>query len=459
MIKYSNLYFPSRLVVIFSLDGLLLAFAIFLSFGRSHAASPLAVAPGLVSVAATLIFLACFYFFDLYDLDVTRRTRDLLLKCLRALGTGILLLAPVWALFVFTRPSYRELEINLVAFILIFCVYRTLTEWLHARIFPGERILLVGSGPSIQLLARTLEQRFCLPLRLTAIVPQSTSESPSDGSFSMCEDVTKIPQIMKSFRPQRIAFAGNLEPRSALAAELLELRRQGVRIEDAGALYTTITGRLPVALLDTRRMAFGRGFAASRAVYRLQGILGVALAAVALLVFSPLFVLLAILIKLDSRGPVFYKQERVGLNGKTFLTFKFRSMRTDAETASGPVWASTRDPRVTRVGRLLRTLRFDELPQLFNILRGDMALVGPRPERPHFVSMLGEEIQFYDLRHSVRPGITGWAQVSAGYGATVEESREKLEYDLFYIINRSIFLDTLIILKTVKIMICGKGAR
>lgn len=165
------------------------------------------------------------------------------------------------------------------------------------------------------------------------------------------------------------------------------------------------------------------------------------------------------MIKLDSRGPVIYKQERVGLNGKVFFVFKFRSMRQDAEAGSGPVWAATSDSRVTRVGRVLRTLRLDELPQLFNILQGDMNLVGPRPERPHFVSQLKQDVPFYDLRHSIRPGITGWAQVSAGYGATIEESQEKLEYDLFYILNRSLVFDALIVIKTFKIMLCGKGAR
>jgi lipopolysaccharide/colanic/teichoic acid biosynthesis glycosyltransferase len=169
--------------------------------------------------------------------------------------------------------------------------------------------------------------------------------------------------------------------------------------------------------------------------------------------------LIALVIKLDSKGPALYRQTRVGKDGTTFECLKFRSMRTDAESATGPVWAGENDPRITRVGRILRTLRLDELPQLINVLKGEMSLVGPRPERPHFVDKLKQQIPFYDLRHSIRPGITGWAQVSCHYGATIEESREKLEYDLFYIKNNSFSFDMLIMFWTVKIMLFGRGAR
>jgi exopolysaccharide biosynthesis polyprenyl glycosylphosphotransferase len=183
------------------------------------------------------------------------------------------------------------------------------------------------------------------------------------------------------------------------------------------------------------------------------------LAVLFLILFGPLMLLVALLIKLDSKGPALYRQQRVGMNGLNFDVLKFRSMRVDAEQASGPVWATQEDPRVTRVGRYLRKLRLDELPQVINVLRGEMAFVGPRPERPHFVKQLKEQIPFYDLRHSLRPGITGWAQVSMHYGATVEDSRAKLEYDLFYIKNCSFSFDCLILFQTIKIVLFGRGAR
>ena len=170
-------------------------------------------------------------------------------------------------------------------------------------------------------------------------------------------------------------------------------------------------------------------------------------------------VLIAVAIKSTSPGPVLYKQERTGRNGEPFQVMKFRSMRTDAEKTSGPVWAQADDPRVTPIGKWLRKLRLDELPQFLNVIKGEMSFVGPRPERPHFVDDLKEQIPFYDLRHSVRPGITGWAQVCYSYGATIEDSKVKLEYDLFYIKNNSISFDCLILFQTIKIMLFGKGAR
>lgn len=454
MIKVSNLYLPSRLFAIVLVDGILLTAAVFFSLpGLTTAKAELA------SVFASIVFLACFYLFDLYDLDATRRAGDVLLRSLRALGTGFLLLMPVWAAFVIFRPSYRILEINLILFVAILCAYRTASEWLHHWVFPGKKLLLVGSDPSIDLLASALTRKLSLPLKLSAIIPERAAERTGEQSFAMCEDITKIPAVMSTFRASHVAIAASIVPQSPLTDELLDLRRQGVRIEDATSLYATITGRIPVGLLNVRRLIFGRGLASSKSSAILQHVFGCAAASVALFLCAPAFLAIAILIKLDSRGPVFYKQERIGLNGNSFFVLKFRSMRQDAEISSGPVWASAADNRVTRVGRLLRTLRLDELPQFINVLRGDMSLVGPRPERAHFVSMLKREVPFYDLRHSIRPGITGWAQVSAGYGATVEESQEKLEYDLFYILNRSLLLDALIVIKTVKIMLCGKGAR
>lgn len=454
MIRVSNLYLPSRLFILLAIDGSLLTAAVFLSFR----ALPLTRA-GAVSAVAASVFVACFYLFDVYDLDTTRETRDILLRSLRALGTGFLLLIPIWTLLFLVRPSYRILELNLVFFLAILCMYRTASEWLHRWILPGEKLLLVGSDPSILLLSEALKQHVSLPLKLSAIVPDHAIDRNGGQSFAMCEDMTKIPSVTRTFHPDRVAISGIVDSQSELADELLTLRRQGVHIQDATSLYATITGRVPVAILDLRQLLFGKGFAPSKVSAVVQHISGCVFAAVALLLASPTLLLIAILIKLDSKGPVIYKQERVGLNGKTFFVYKFRSMRQDAEAGSGPVWAATSDSRVTRVGRVLRTLRLDELPQLFNILRGDMNLVGPRPERPHFVSQLKQDIPFYDLRHSIRPGITGWAQVSAGYGATVEESQEKLEYDLFYILNRSLIFDALIVIKTFKIMLCGKGAR
>ena len=454
MIRFSNLYLPFRLFVIVALDSFLITAAVYFSFDALHRPSA-----ALASLSAALVLVACFYIFDLYDLDVTRKTWDVLRRSLRALGAGLFLLAPLWAAFLVERPSYRMLEINLLLFLTVLCVYRTASEWLHDWVFPGEKLLLVGSDPSIHLLANALRRHICLPLKLSAIVPERTGDSNGEQAFAMCEDITRIPEVAGTFHPNRVALAQDLGTNASLADELLDLRRHGVHIDDASSLYATITGRIPVELLDIRRLVFGKALSTSRLASGIQHVFGCLLSVAALALATPAMLLIALCIKLDSRGPVFYKQERIGLNGAPFFVYKFRSMRQDAEAMSGPTWASTTDSRITRVGRVLRTLRLDELPQFFNVLRGEMSLVGPRPERPHFVKMLKEQIPFYDLRHTIRPGITGWAQVSAAYGASVEESQIKLEYDLFYLLNHTPLLDALIVVKTAKIMLCGKGAR
>jgi sugar transferase (PEP-CTERM system associated) len=240
---------------------------------------------------------------------------------------------------------------------------------------------------------------------------------------------------------------------------LLKLSLAGdVSIEEGATFYERVTGRVSLNMIRPSWLIFtGRGRQARlaaitrSAVHRLVALAGAVLS-------LPLVVLTAILIKIDSRGPVFYKQERVGKNGRPFVLAKFRSMELDAEKA-GPVWANKGDERITRVGRIIRKIRVDEIPQFWNILRGEMNFVGPRPERPHFVAQLAQEIPYYEQRHLIAPGLTGWAQINYPYGASVEDARQKLQYDLFYIKNHSLFLDAIIMFETIKIILFGRGAQ
>jgi exopolysaccharide biosynthesis polyprenyl glycosylphosphotransferase len=239
---------------------------------------------------------------------------------------------------------------------------------------------------------------------------------------------------------------------------LLRCRMAGVRVMEAASLFEGLSGRIPLRDLRPSRLIFSGGFNKPRAMASAKRAAEALLAAALLALVLPFGLLLAALVKLSGPGPVLYRQTRVGLGGKDFELMKFRTMRQDAETASGPVWASgDDDPRVTPLGRLLRKTRLDELPQLWNVLRGDMSFVGPRPERPHFVSKLREVIPFYDERHSVRPGITGWAQVKFPYGSTLEDAEEKLEYDLYYVKHMSMLLDVAVLLETAKVMVLGRG--
>jgi sugar transferase (PEP-CTERM system associated) len=241
--------------------------------------------------------------------------------------------------------------------------------------------------------------------------------------------------------------------------ELLRLRLQGVHIEDATSWLEKISGRIEVDQLYPSWIIFAKGFRFSSAFRLTRRLLNFIVSLIGLLCALPLIPLIILAIKCDSPGPVFYRQKRVGRLGEKFDCFKFRTMIQDAEADTGPTWADDKDSRITRIGRFLRSSRLDEIPQLWCVLKGDMAFVGPRPERPEFVDWLTKEIPYYNVRHMVRPGITGWAQVRYKYGNTVEDAKEKLQHDLFYIKNASIPLDVLIMLQTIKIVTLGRGAQ
>jgi len=240
--------------------------------------------------------------------------------------------------------------------------------------------------------------------------------------------------------------------------ELLQAKMSGVRVEDAATMYERLTGKILIDDIKPSWLIFSDGFRASRATRAIKRVVDLALAAAGIALASPLILLTALGVRLESAGPVLYRQERVGENGRIFTLFKFRSMRADAEKGT-PVWAKENDDRVTRVGRFIRLTRLDELPQLWNVLRGDMSFVGPRPERPFFVEQLAAVIPFYMERHAVKPGVTGWAQVKYRYGSSVQDAMEKLRYDLYYIKHLSIIFDLTIVMDTVKVIILGKGAK
>jgi len=241
--------------------------------------------------------------------------------------------------------------------------------------------------------------------------------------------------------------------------EMLALRVSGHEVQEWPGFFEKLSGRIPIDSLAPSFFIFNEGFRKSRFLLSIRRVVSAILAAVFLLLLLPFFLVIACLIKLDSPGPVIYSQIRVGENGKRIRIYKFRSMRKDAELNGDAVWAVENDPRITRVGHFLRKSRIDELPQLYNILIGELDFVGPRPERPEFVEILQAMIPYYALRHTVRPGITGWAQVMFHYGSTIDESKEKLQYDLFYVKNLSVKLDLLILFHTLKIVLLGRGAR
>jgi len=270
--------------------------------------------------------------------------------------------------------------------------------------------------------------------------------------------VADLPRIIATHDVNRVVVSLADRRGAFPSRDLLQAKLSGVRVEDAATIYERITGKILTEGLKPSWLIFSDGFCTSRVTRAIKRAVDIVLAGVGLVLAAPLIVVTAFLVKIGSPGPVLYRQERVGENGRIFELYKFRSMRADAEDGT-PIWAKENDDRVTGVGRFIRLTRLDEMPQLWNVLRGDMSFVGPRPERPYFVDQLAAVIPFYMERHTVKPGVTGWAQVKYRYGASIEDAMEKLRYDLYYVKHLSIVFDLTIVIDTVKVILSGKGAQ
>ena len=347
------------------------------------------------------------------------------------IGGGLLLtmLFPFWRQ-VYTRDIYKGLGIDRV----LFLGTDSLGVELAERIATNPQLGFVGIG----------------------FVDDFQPEGATVGGLSVLGRMLELQKIVATYKPDRIVVS-IAERRKALPLnDLLDLRFRGIRIEEAATLYEIAFGRVTTLRLRPSQLIFSSELGPQRWNLRLQTIYSFVLAFIGLMVTTPILILLAITVKLSSAGPILYRQTRVGLDGVPFTLYKFRSMVTDAEANTGAVWAAKNDPRVTRVGGFLRRSRLDELPQLFNVLRGEMAIVGPRPERPEFVATLSEHIPFYRQRHCVKPGLTGWAQINYKYGETIEDTIVKLEYDLYYIKNISPSLDAYIMFHTAKVILFSR---
>jgi sugar transferase (PEP-CTERM system associated) len=339
--------------------------------------------------------------------------------------------------------------------------WRIAFEWLSLNGRPTERLLIVGTASAAVTLARELfERRTELGVELVGFVDSDPSKVGmpliNPGVIGIVSD---IPAIVRSRRVDRVVVS-LADARGKLNMdELLDMKlNQGVRFDHLASVYEQYTGKIAVENLRPSWVIFSEGFRKSLRLAAVKRTSDVVLAVLGLLVAAPIMAIVAVAIRLTSPGPVLYSQQRVGKDGALFTIYKFRSMRVDAEALSGAVWSTADDPRVTRVGRLLRRARLDEIPQLFNVLVGDMSFVGPRPERPEFVDDLTKQIPFYGQRHAVRPGVTGWAQVRHGYGASIDDTQEKLQYDLFYIKHMSLAFDLFIVLETIKTVLVRRGS-
>jgi sugar transferase (PEP-CTERM system associated) len=463
MLRIGGQKIPTKTLVLLVGESLLivlgLALATFLRFlfSRWDYAGGNTVTRFLVVV---LICELALYYNELYDLQVTNSRGRLAIGLLQALGVACIALALVYYIApgVSLGRGIAGLALPTIA-ALIFGWRLLLDSKGFVLLRRPERLLIVGTGPTGITLTREICSRPELNLKVLGFLDEKGENIGKSlvnpgiiGGVSDLETLVKeqsIDRVVLSLAEQR----GRMPYR-----ELLRLKFAGIPVEDAHTVFERISGRIAVERLSPSWLIFSDGFGKSRFLLTAKRLMDVCVSAVALILTLPLMALVAAAILLESGRPLLFKQKRTGLNGEQFQILKFRSMRKDSEK-SGPSWAADSDSRITRVGALIRRYRLDELPQFFNILHGEMSMVGPRPEQPYFCEMLESSLPFFAQRHAVRPGLTGWAQIKYRYGASVEDAKRKLELDLFYIKHLSISLDVAIFFETVKVVLLGKGAK
>jgi len=425
------------------------------------AAVLLLAARGGNTLGAAVLLAFCGVFFHLNNLDKSIASSKFLafsIDVLESIALGFLAAAALFYLFPMLAPSTGVALAGALLAGLLPVVLRSFLGYLVHHQMLVEGILIVGTGYLAGKLYGALanDRGHWKGPEGRAHGLLDFPEGPADRGVTV--DFAQLNEMVVRDRISRVIVAERDAPsREKLAAALLDPRLRGLKVSDAVDFYEQFSGKLWVEALSPEWFIYTDGFQHSRAGNGLKRLFDVSFALLLLVLAAPLLALIALAIKLDSPGPVLFRQIRVGLHGDTFVIYKFRSMRQDAELETGPVWTGERDERVTKVGRLLRKFRLDEILQAINVLRGEMSLVGPRPERPYFVDRLEQQIPFYNLRHYVKPGITGWAQVMYRYGASVEDAHEKLQYDLYYAKHQSLGFDAGILLKTIRIVLFGRG--
>jgi sugar transferase (PEP-CTERM system associated) len=472
LIRLLHAYFPRRTLFLGISEACLVALAFVAAaiarLGPNDASLMLGYEQGAIKIlVVSAAFMICMYYFDLYDSSILSNRREVLTRFISVLGTVFILLALLYYVYPAIELGRGIFFIGFLLVAVVLLLWRRLFSAINSQPQFAKRALIFGDGPLAASLLRELESRPELGLRVVGHVLAAGNgtnkphcerrESTGDPLEPLaCEELSRAVEV---HRVNRIVVTMG-DRRGKLPVELLlSLKSRGVFIQDGADLYEAMTGKVPIESLRLGWLLFSAGFHLSRFLLIYKRLASMLVSILGLLLSLPLLPFVALAIKLTSPGAVVYRQKRVGRNGTVFYCYKFRTMCADAEADSGPTWVGDDDPRITPVGRLLRISRLDEIPQLWNVLKGDMSLVGPRPERPEFVDWLNREIPYYHLRHTIRPGITGWAQVRYKYGSSIEDAKEKLRYDLFYIKNISPGLDFLILFYTTKTILLGRGSK
>ena len=457
MIRLFNVYYPTRVIVLLLFEMLLISGSFLLATAYligPDAYISLIYERGILKIASiTALTLLLSYYFDLYEPQRISGHWEIYFRLLLVLSVLSFALAALVYFFPTMDVGRNVLVAGVGILVISLVIWRKLYEWIIGLSTFRERVYVLGSGERARSIVENLRSRRDVGMEVVG----GDSEMASNGAldrFSM-----ELRGFGKS-KPSidRVVVAMEDRRGSMPVRELLTLRLRGVVIEDASSLIERLTGKVPLDGLTPSTLIFTEGFNVKAPLKFVRRSISIVVSFIGLAVCIPFIPFIALAVCLSSPGPILFRQTRVGRRGRLFTLFKFRTMAQNAE-ANGAVWAAKNDPRVTPLGRFMRKTRLDEIPQLWNVLCGDMAFVGPRPERPEFVQWLANEIPYYDLRHIIRPGITGWAQVRYQYGASLEETRQKLEYDLYYVKHLSLGLDLLIMFETFKTILLGRGAQ
>jgi sugar transferase (PEP-CTERM system associated) len=464
LIRLLNAYFPRRTFFLGISEGFLVALAFIVAaiarLGATDASVMLSYEQGFLKVLVVAgAFLVCMYYFDLYDSAILSNRREVLSRLVQVLGTACLVLAVLYYVYPPLELGRGIFLIGTVIVAVVLFLWRRLFLVINSVSRFADRVLILGDGLLAEPLSREISQRPELALNVIGHISEQSDGVGENCSLEDDERIANLPHYVRSHKIDRIIVAMSDRKGRLPVEQLLAAKSRGILVQDATEVYEAITGKVPLESLRLGWLLFSPSFSDFRFVLIYKRLVDVLVSMVGLLLSLLLVPFIALAIKLSSPGPILYRQKRVGREGIVFTCYKFRTMQADAEADTGATWAADDDPRITKVGSFLRSSRCDEIPQLWNVLMGDMSLVGPRPERPEFVEWLIREILHYNVRHTIRPGITGWAQVRYRYGSSIEDSKEKLRYDLFYVKNISPGFDLLILFYTIKIILLGRGAK
>lgn len=460
MLKLFNHYVPSNTVLQLLFDALLLFVAVIVVFvvqDRVNGELLFSVVPSALVFAVAMMILNGAL--GLYRVGFGGDWRDTLMRVTISIALSVPVAYGVFRVLPWGVFAHEAMELNVIALLGLVVAVRGVAVRRTGAGVLVKRIMVIGTGADAVAVEHALTHPANSSLQVVGFYPAGSNDEvrvdPArivhlEGSLLATANELRVNEIIVAVKERR----GGVIP----LRELLDCKMAGIKVLDLSSFFERVRGQVRIDSLRASWLIYGEGFRQGWGRTLVKRIFDIVASLVLLILATPVMVLAALAIVVEDGAPVFYRQERVGLGGRLFKVTKFRSMRRDAERDGKPRWAAANDDRVTRVGRFIRKVRIDELPQLFNVLKGDMSLVGPRPERPFFVDQLTKDIPFYAVRHCVKPGVTGWAQVRYQYGSSVDDAINKLQYDLYYVKNHTLFLDTVVLFETVRVVLTGDGA-